>query len=127
MFVAYQVARDLIRQLVPLMPALKLVDKDFEDNLRRAANSVLHNLGEGRFRSGGDRKRFYEIAAGSVGEIMGAIDAAETWGYSPELVALRPTVDRLMGLMYGLVHSPKIGGTARRPRRLVAQPPQHRA
>jgi four helix bundle protein len=103
MFVAYEVALELIRQLRPVMPAFKAIDSDFEDNLRRALNSVMHNLAEGKRRRGGDKRKAYEYAAGSASEVLGALDAAEAWGYATDLGPARTTVDRLMALCYGLV------------------------
>src|SRR5262245_47613966 len=104
MFVAYEVGLELIRQLRPLMPAFKLEDRDYEDNLRRAANSIVNNIGEGSRRGGREQKRFYEFAAGSASEIKGALDAADAWGYPIDLGPVRATVDRLMGLLWGLTH-----------------------
>ena len=54
--------------------------------IKRAALSVHLNMAEGSSRrSQSERKRFYEIARGSVIEIDGALDVAEELGYcSPE-------------------------------------------
>jgi four helix bundle protein len=50
--------------------------------IRRAALSVHLNISEGASRkSVAERKRFYEIARGSVIEIDGALDAANALGY----------------------------------------------
>lgn len=52
------------------------------DQLRRAANSVVHNLAEGygRFESK-DKTRFYKIARGSAFESMSQILVAEAQKY----------------------------------------------
>lgn len=52
------------------------------DQLKRAANSVVHNLAEGygRFESK-DKTRFYKIARGSAYESMSQILVAEAQNY----------------------------------------------
>lgn len=50
--------------------------------IRRAALSVHLNLAEGSSRKSlAERKRYYEIARGSVIEIDAALDACEDFGY----------------------------------------------
>lgn len=52
------------------------------DQLKRASNSVVHNIAEGygRFESK-DKTRFYKIARGSAFESMSQILVAETQNY----------------------------------------------
>jgi len=52
------------------------------DQLKRASNSIVHNLAEGygRFESK-DKTRFYKIARGSVYESMSQILVAESQNY----------------------------------------------
>jgi len=53
--------------------------------IRRAALSVHLNVAEGCSRkSGAERKRYYEIARGSVVEIDTAFDIAVNFNYCPE-------------------------------------------
>lgn len=50
--------------------------------IRRASTSVVLNLAEGSSRrSGIERKRFYEIARGSIVELDTAIDICNSLGY----------------------------------------------
>jgi len=52
------------------------------DQLKRAANSVVHNLAEGYGRyEPKDKTRFYKIARGSAFETMSQILVAETQNY----------------------------------------------
>ncbi len=106
MFVAYEVALDLIRALRPLLPLLAKHDSSLTKQARRAASSVALNLKEGNRRLGADRTYHFSVAAGSADEVQGALDVAEAWGYvSTDQVKLaRKLVDRLLGLCWGLTH-----------------------
>ena len=50
MLEAYVVAQEIIAALAPLMPTLMRHDKDLAVQLRKAASSVLLNVGEGQRR-----------------------------------------------------------------------------
>ena len=84
-------------------------DRELASQLQRAATSVCLNVGEGRCRSGGDRRRCYEIAEGSASEVEAALDVAEAWGWRVEVGASRKVLDRLRGLLWGLTHGRRIG------------------
>ena len=100
--VAYQVGLELVRALRPVVDQLKTHDRDLCDQITRAGTSVLLNLGEGNLRSGGDRKRLFVYARGSAAEIKAAIDVADAWGWPVDAAAVKPILDRLMGLLWGL-------------------------
>ena len=55
MLEAYVVSQSLIRSLRTVLPVVKKNDRDLADQLKRAATSVLLNVGEGEYRAGGDR------------------------------------------------------------------------
>ena len=82
MFIAYDVARQLITQLRTIIPVIQQADADLADQLRRAATSVLLNLAEGQKSGNGNKLRHYKIAQDSAQEIGGALDAVEAWGSS---------------------------------------------
>ncbi len=84
MFHAYTNALDLIRALVPVVEQLKRYDSNLADQVIRAATSVTLNVAEGARRGGKDRRRFYVMARGSAGEIQGALDTADAWGWRVE-------------------------------------------
>ena len=104
MFITYDVSLQLIRSLRPLVPVLKKHDRDLADQLRRAATSVALNLGEGRRRAGGDQRRHYEIAHGSAGEVLTALDVARAWGYVVDDGDAKQNLDRLLALLWRLTH-----------------------
>jgi len=109
MFVAYQVSLDLVRGLVPVVEKVRGHDRELADQLRRAATSVALNLAEGHRRSGRDRGRFFAMAAGSGGEVRAALDVAEAWGWSLTGEDVRPVLDRLLALLWGLTHPSRPG------------------
>jgi four helix bundle protein len=102
MFIAYEVSLDVIRNLRSIVPVIKKHDRDLADQLRRAATSVSLNLGEGRRREAGDQRRLFEIAHGSAGEVLTALEVADAWGYVVDAAAARTLLDRLLGLLWGL-------------------------
>src|SRR5689334_21705528 len=104
MLAAYDVSVDLIRELRGVVTTLRHHDRDLASQLQRAATSVSLNISEGRDRSGGDQRRFYEIAAGSAAEVHAALDAAEAWGWPVAVTPSRALTHRLRGLLYGLTH-----------------------
>ena len=71
-FIALEVSRQLLRELKPIVAMLRKHDRELTTQLVRAANSVHLNLGESRGRAGGDRRRCFEIAAGSAFEVEAA-------------------------------------------------------
>ena len=78
MWVAYDVALDLIRALRPVIAQLRGYSPEAADPIERAASIVL-NLAEGDHRHGRDPRRFLDMAHGSAGEIRGALDLADAW------------------------------------------------
>jgi len=104
MFIAYNVSLDLIRQLRPIVPAIKKFDRDLGEQLRRAATSISLNLGEGRRREAGDQRRHYEMAHGSAGEVLTALDVAGAWGYVLDEAVARQLLDRLLAMLWRLTH-----------------------
>ena len=102
MFVAYDVALELIRKLAAIIPAIAKHDRDLVDQLQRAASSISLNLAESRGRAGGDRRRHIQIAAGSAYEVEGALDVAAAWGWTIDTREVKPVLNRLIGLLWGL-------------------------
>lgn len=96
-----------IYKLIKLFPP----DERFAltDDLKRAANSVVHNLteGYGRFEPR-DRTRFYKISRGSAYESMSQILVAESQAYlsseTSENLILRykGLIEELNALIYSL-------------------------
>jgi len=102
MLVAYTVALDLIRALRPVVADLRKYSADSADQVERAASSIVHNIAEGERRNGRDPKRFYAMAHGSAGEIRGALDVADAWGWAVDSERARELLDRELRLLWGL-------------------------
>jgi four helix bundle protein len=104
MLIAYQVALELVRQLRPIVDALKTQDPNLAEQLQRAASAVVMNLAEGQRRQKGNKHRAYEIAHGEAREVLGGLDCASA-GWIGEDLQARATCDRLLALCWGLTHS----------------------
>ena len=102
MLVAYTVALDLIRALRPVVAQLRQYSPETADQVERAASSIVLNLAEGDRRSGRDPKRFFTMAHGSAGEILGALDVADAWGWQVDGDQARALLDRELRLLWGL-------------------------
>jgi len=102
MFMAYEVARELIQELREVVPVIEREDRELADQLRRAANSVLLNLGEGQRSFKGNKHKHYAIAHGSANEVRSAVDLGVAWGWLEEPHAARAILDRLLRLLWGL-------------------------
>ena len=102
MLVAYDVALGLVRALRPVVAQLRNYSAEAADQVERAASSIVLNLAEGGRRNGRDPRRFWDMAHGSAGEIRGALDLAEAWGWQVESAQARALLDRELGLLWGL-------------------------
>jgi four helix bundle protein len=116
MLVAYTVALDLIRALRPVVAQLRKHSPDAADQVERAASSIVHNLAEGCRRNGRDPKRFFDMAHGSAGEIRGALDVADAWGWQVESEQARVILDRELGLLFGLTRRSRTAQAPRSPK-----------
>jgi four helix bundle protein len=123
MLIAYQVALDLVRALRPVVAQLRGYSSEAADQVERAASSIVLNLAEGDRRHGRDPRRFWGIAHGSAGEIRGALDLAEAWGWQVDGAQARVLLDRELGLLWGLTR----GSTCKSTRELPSSRPKARS
>ena len=103
-FVVYNVSLELVREIAPIVPVIKKHDRDLADQLRRAATSVVLNINDGSGRAGGDRRRSFEIAAGSAREVLAALDTCAAWGWIVADQPARELVDRVLAMLWRLTH-----------------------
>jgi four helix bundle protein len=92
--------------LRPALEALTRRDRDLEDQMRRAAASVVLNIAEGAQRIGKDRLHHYRIAAGSAAEVRSALGLAKAWGYVDVavVVIVDSLLDRVLAMLWRLTH-----------------------
>jgi len=112
MLAAYDVALDLVRALRPVVAQLRTYSPDAADQVERAASSIVLNLAEGGRRHGRDPRRFWDMAHGSAGEIRGALDLADAWGWQVDSARARVLLDRELGLLWGLTRRSGCGANA---------------
>lgn len=79
-------------------------DRNLASQLRRAAQAVALNLGEGMAASGGIRRNSYATALREARECVVAIDVAQRWGYVGEVnPAVLDRLDKIMATLFKLV------------------------
>jgi len=77
----YERAREVVREIVPLLHTIREYDKSLGDQLKRAAQSVVLNIAEGRGNDAGNARARFSTACGSAKEVRAALNVASDWGY----------------------------------------------
>jgi four helix bundle protein len=77
----YDRARGVVRELSPLVHIIREHDKSLADQLKRAAQSVVLNIAEGRGNDAGNARARFSTACGSAKEVRAALNVASDWGY----------------------------------------------
>ena len=77
----YERARGVVRELAPLVRTIREHDKSLADQLKRAAQSVVLNIAEGRGSDAGNARARFSTACGSAKEVRAALNVASDWGY----------------------------------------------
>ncbi len=77
----YDRARRVMREIVPLLHAIREHDKSLADQLKRAAQSVVLNIAEARGSDAGNARARFSTACGSAKEVRAALNVASDWGY----------------------------------------------
>jgi len=103
---AFSLLRDVYKIIRTFPPEEKYA---LTDDLRRAANSCVHNIAEGfgRFEAR-DKTRFYKISRGSAYEAISQILVAEAEAYTPEKTAedlierYKDVIEELNALIHSL-------------------------
>ena len=105
-FVAFEIALEVIRSLVPVVAKIRRHNRRTADQIVDAASSVAANLAEGNLRVGRDRLHFFRIAAGSCGETRAHLRVALAWRWieDRDVEVVMPLLDREARLTWGLTH-----------------------
>jgi four helix bundle protein len=77
----YDRARNVARELAPLVHTIREHDKSLADQLKRAAQSVVLNIAEARGNDAGNARARFSTACGSAKEVRAALNVASDWGY----------------------------------------------
>ncbi len=77
----YSDVLDVVRDLRPLLQRVKQKDSDLGTQMRRALTSVPLNIAEGSSSRGGNRAARYHTAAGSMREVIAAVEVSVALGY----------------------------------------------
>jgi four helix bundle protein len=77
----YDRARNVVRELVPVLRTIREHDKSLADQLKRAAQSVVLNVAEARGNDPGTARARFSTACGSPKEVRAALNVATDWGY----------------------------------------------
>jgi len=73
----YDRARNLVRELGPLLHTIREHDKSLAEQLKRAAL----NIAEARGNDAGNARARFSTACGSAKEVRAALNVASDWGY----------------------------------------------
>lgn len=106
MFDALEMSLQFLERLVPVETRIRQRSASLAKQLARASESVALNLGEGRLRCDGDKRRHYEMAAGSAAEVTVALRIAVAKRYvsASDVAELEALLDRVRAMLWGLTH-----------------------
>ena len=99
-----ELSLELIEALVPLMPRIKRADRSLADQLLRAANSMVLNIGEAQYSDPGNSRARFSTAAGSANETRSALRLATTWGHlsAAQVERSHRLLDEVMAMLWRL-------------------------
>jgi len=96
----YDVMLEALRMMNGAIAAIERRDADLARQIRRAASSVVLNVGEGCGSVGGVRRARYRTALGSARETRACLQVAESFGYiGPMSEGLGQRLDRVIGTL----------------------------
>jgi four helix bundle protein len=106
MFVALEMSVAVVERLVPVETKIKRCSAQLASQIQRASESVALNLAERRWRSAGDQRRHYEMAAGSASELTVALRIALAKRYvtKADLAEVDKPLDQVRAMLFRLTH-----------------------
>ncbi len=104
MFDALEMSLKVLEQLAPIEVRIRRKSASLAKQLANASESIALNLGEGRLRHDGDRRRHFEMAAGSASEVTVALRIALAKRYitDAEAAEVDAVLDRVRAMLYRL-------------------------
>ena len=103
----YVRAREVVRELRSMVERVRVQDAKLADQLRRAAQSMVLNIAEGRGNKGGNAGLRFATACGSAKEVRAALGVAADWGYleAGTVARLDRRLDRVCAITWTLSRS----------------------
>ena len=100
----YDRARKVVQELRPLLHVIREHDKALADQLKRAAQSVVLNIAEGRGNQAGNARLRFATACGSAKEVRAALNVASDWGCieTPMATHLDERLDEVCAITWAL-------------------------
>ena len=95
----YDVMVRVIEELGDALPQIARRDRTLEDQLRRAATSVLLNIAEGSGVRGGHRSLRYSTALGSARECQACLRVARALRYVPSSTSIDGALREVVGTL----------------------------
>ncbi len=104
MFDALEMSLKVLEALAPVETRIRRHSGELAKQVSRASESIALNLGEGRQRKAGDKRRHFEMAAGSASELTTALRIAVAKRYitEPERAAVELLLDRVRAMLFRL-------------------------
>ena len=104
----YVRAREVVRELAPLVQRVREQDRALGEQLKRAAQCVVLNIAEGRGHDAGNARLRFATACGSAKEVRAALHVASDWGYIEAQTAaqLDARLDRVCAITWCLSRKP---------------------
>ena len=104
MFDALELSLQVLERLAPVETRIRKRSASLGKQLARASESIALNLGEGRLRHDGDKRRHFEMAAGSASEVSVALRIALAKRYvsAADLAPVEELLDRVRAMLYRL-------------------------
>ncbi len=104
MFDALEMSLQFLERLVPVETRIRQRSACLAKQLANASESIALNLGEGRLRRDGDKRRHFEIAAGSASEVTTALRIAVAKRYisAAEFADIDAVLDRVRAMLFRL-------------------------
>ncbi len=103
-FIVEEAALELIGVLRPLVLRFQARDRALADQMRRAASSIVLNIGEANRSEAGSRRLRFVTAAGSASETRSALKVACQWGYvgAAEAETAQALIRRILDMLWRL-------------------------
>ena len=102
----YEVIREALRQLAPIIVVVERRNPDLGKQLTRAASSILLNVGEGQYSQGRNQGARYHTAMGSANETLACLHVALDLAF---IETVEPTLldrlDRVIATLKNLIRA----------------------